>query len=260
MKCSVVLLILLTVLLSACGSNVSKQSDPTPTESMLSPTPSGDLLTPTPSESAPSPIPPEEALTPCEYNFTPPPLARRHVSETSTSIASQPKDQTREIFTQQEIYGVEVFHANWTKGQMDDLGLTKKVYESAGLTCYYNDSIAYSYLDFDLDSEGSLASTPLSIKVFGEDITGPREWRIGDTFEEVMALFPQEQDWESNQDGVFYGTYISETDEPKMPAGKITTDSGFKQIDIITSEGSFIRMDFPDDVLTQYEIYMYLAT
>ena len=141
---------------------------------------------------------------------------------------------------------------------METIGLRKVSSDQSGDTCYYNESIAYTYFDFSSLSYST--STPLSITVFGEDITGPRGWRIGDTFEEVMALFPQEQDWESNEDGVFYGTYISEPDEPSKPPGRITTYDGYKTMDIITGAGSFIRMDFPDDILTQYTVYMYLAT
>jgi len=234
-------------LLSACGSNVSKESDPTSAESMLTPTPSEDLLTPAPSE---------EALTRCDPNYSPPPPKNQPVAETSTPISSDP-----EPLTKQEIYDVDVFNADWTHEQMESIGLIRKSYEGSMYSCYDNKSIVYGYLDFEFNSLSYSTSTPWIIKVLGDDIIGPRGLRIGNTFEEVMALFPQEQDWEINEEGVvFYGTYINEPDEPALPYGKITTYNGFKQIDISTENGPFIRMDFPEDILTQYTIYMYQAT
>lgn len=71
---------------------------------------------------------------------------------------------------------------------------------------------------------------------------------------------PAESTMVSNKDGVFYGTFQSEPDEPVMPAGKVTTYNGFKQIVISTKGGSFISMDFPNDGLTQYSVQMYLGT
>jgi len=258
MNRSIVFLVFLTIMLTACGSNLTNQSDPTPSESLLSPTPSEDLILPTPSESTPSPSPSEEAQTSCYHKYPPPLLTKQPTSETSTSIASKPNGPAPKILTKREIFDLEVFHADWTKKQMENIGLLKEGNDQSGNTCYHNESIAYIYFDFDSLSYST--STPFSITVFGEDITGPRGLRIGDTFEEVMALFPQEQDWESNEDGVFYGTYNADAIEPLEPAGRVTTYYGFKQIDLLTGEGPFIRMDFPGDLLTQYTVYMYLGT
>jgi len=127
---------------------------------------------------------------------------------------------------QSELQDFELLHEDWTEEQMMTAGLNQRLYPS-GFRVYYNDSVNYQY-----GSPYGNDRTPDTLTVYGPiDIAGPRKISIGDTFEEVLAKFPQEQD----------ASELNDT----------------KRITLVPAEGlPFLQIDFKNDKLTEYRIYM----
>lgn len=119
---------------------------------------------------------------------------------------------------------------------------------------YSNEFIFYYY-----DESGNLSW----VSVISNDgnIIGPRGIIIGDCFEKVLALFPQEKDWHESENGEFYGE-SSESDEPFLGAlGKASTfDSdgiNYKDMTLVTeTQLPFFQLNFLNDILTEYRIYI----
>jgi len=154
------------------------------------------------------------------------------------------------VLTEQDLYDFELLRFDWTKEQMEELGLEKKVNDGAGETTYSNDYISYSYLDYWEEN------APGIIDVFGE-CDGPRDISVGDKFDDVMALFPQDEDWRSNANGVFYGQFDKYKERPIGSTGYVSTDdSGDKAITFTTDKSAWMRMFFQGDEVTHYTIYL----
>ncbi|NIK80588.1 hypothetical protein FHS15_005779 [Paenibacillus castaneae] len=218
MNKNIILLLLLSIFLSACSSNSSTKTSPTPSDISSSP------------------------------------LESTAVSETSTTAPSETNIPSPEVMTKQEIFDFDLIRSDWTKEQMAELGLKKEVNDLGGETYFSNDVVKYIYFD-----ARSIETTPAVVDVFG-DHPGPRGIRVGDTFEEVMALFPQNENWKSNANGVFYGQYDPDAEQDTWgPSGYVTQDNGNREISILTDVYPFVRLFFKDDVLTHYTFFLIAA-
>lgn len=193
--------------------------------------------------------------TPIPSDISPSSVESTPVFETSTPAPSETNDPTPEVMTKQEIFGFDLIRSDWTKEQMAELGLEKEVNDIGGETYFSNDVVKYIYFD-----ARSVEETPAVVDVFG-DYPGPRDIRVGDTFEEVMLLFPQNKDWKSNANGVFYGEYDPDAEQAAWGStGYVTTqDDGTKEISILTDVYPFVRLFFKDNVLTHYTFFLISA-
>lgn len=176
------------------------------------------------------------------------------VSETSSPTPINTSVRSPKAMTKQEVFAFNLLRHDWTKEQMVELGLKKEVNDLGGETYFSNDIVKYIYFD-----ARSVETTPAVVDVFG-DHPGPRGIRVGDTFEEVMALFPQYKDWKSTANGVFYGEYDPDAEQDTWgPSGYVTQDDGNKDISILTDVYPFVRIFFKDDVLTHYTFFLISA-
>lgn len=147
----IVLLAFLSIVLCACNSNSPMQTDLTQSDIISMPLP----------------------------------------SETSVSVPSETNAPVPAVLTEQDIYDFELLRSDWSKEQMEELGLEKEVNVPAGETYYSNDFIRYTYFDYVEEV------TPAVVHVYGE-YPGPRGISVGNHFDDVLALFPQDEDWRSN--------------------------------------------------------------
>lgn len=222
MKKYTILIMLLTIVLSACSANSSNHPGPTPSDTSQ---------TTSPVESSP-------------------------VSEISTPMPSDKSASMPEELTKQEILDFNLLRPDWTKEQMVELGLKEEVNEAGGETYFSNDTLKYIYFD-----ARSAVKTPAIVDVFG-DHPGPRGIHVGNTFEEVLSLFPQKESWKNNVNGVFYGNYDPDTLQNSWEqSGYVSVlDNGTKEITILTEDVyPFVRFFFKDDVLTNYSFFLISA-
>ncbi len=157
--------------------------------------------------------------------------------------------------TKQEILDFDLLRMDWSKKQMEELGLEKKVNDLGGETKYSDDIITYTFFDFNNDT------TPGVIDVHGEH-PGPRGISVGETFEDVISLFPQHKDWRNNNEGIFYGKFDKYKGYPIGLTGYVHTyDNGAKEL-TLTTENSypFMRIFFNNDVVTHYTFFVINAT
>lgn len=214
MKKNIILFLLMSIIISACSSTPSTKTSPTPSD------------------------------------ISPSPVASTLVSETSTPEPSETNVPVSAVFAIQEIYDFELLRSDWTKEQMEELGLKKEVNEGAGETYFSNELIKYIYFDYIEET------TPAVVDVFGECV-GPRGISVGDTFDDVMALFPQDEDWRSNAYGLFYGQFDKYKERPIGFTGYVSTDdNGDKEITFTTDKSPWMRIFFQGDVVTHYTIYL----
>ncbi|MEF2246481.1 hypothetical protein [Paenibacillus sp. IITD108] len=173
--------------------------------------------------------------------------------------ASAPPTETNKPtllpLTEQEIYDVELLRLSWTREQMNELGLEKIINEGTAETIYSNEDASYSFFDFY-----SSLTTPAFVSVYG-DIAGPRNIRVGDSFEDVLNRFPVEQDWKISDSGLFYGQfdYAAELKFSKL-TGRVA-DSDYadvengKKIVLCTEEVlPALTIHFANDVVTHFTI------
>lgn len=183
---------------------------------------------------------------PTQSETTPPP--------SPSPVESIPNPETNvpvsAVLTEQEIFDFELLRSDWTKEQMIEFGLKKEVNDLGGETSFSNDVVKYIYFDYFEET------TPAIVDVFGECV-GPRGISVGDTFDDVMGLFPQDEDWRSNAYGVFYGQYDKYKEIPIGLTGYVSTDdNGDKKITFTTEKSPWMRIFFQGDVVTHYTIYL----
>lgn len=159
------------------------------------------------------------------------------------------------VFTAKEVLNFEQLRADWTKEQMEEHGFEKQVNGPGGETTYSDGRIRYVYFDF-YD-----APTPAIVDVYG-DIPGPRGIKVGDAFEEVLALFPQEVDWEINPFGTLYGNFDPDAEEEtKALSAYVTTYENRKEITLLTEKVlPSLRIFFEDGKLTHYSFFLISAS
>lgn len=155
--------------------------------------------------------------------------------------------------TSKEIYEQEYLRADWTKDQMEDFGFESKINEPGGETYYFDEHIKYIYFDWYNEI------TPVMVEVYGE-YHGPRGFSVGDTFDDVLALFPQEVDWQSSTNGVFYGHFDPDGEQfDNAMSGHVLIqgdDPGEKQINILTDVLPGLRIFFENDIVTHFTFFL----
>lgn len=204
------------------------------------------LLSMTLSACTTSSMPTQNVQLESAANSSPSPLPTESIPPAAT------KAPAPAIMTEQDIFDFELLRKDWTKEQMEELGLEKKVNEAAGETIYSNDYISYTYT-----FRGTDDALPGIIDVFGETADGPRGISVGDTFEDVMALFPQDEDWQNNTFGLFYGQFDKYKERPIGSAGYVyMNENGEKDITLTTGTYTWMRIFFQEDVVTHYTIYL----
>lgn len=176
-------------------------------------------------------------------------------TDTGSVLSPELSVQVLPALSSQELFDLPYLRADWTKDQMEQqLGLEKSANDGAGETYYSDDRSKYVYFDF------YNAVTPAVVDVYG-DYPGPRGFRVGDTFDEVMALFPQEKDWKSSPDGVFYGSFHHDAEYfDNAVSAYVSTESnvnGDPEITFIT-EGvyPFMRVFFEGNVVSHFTIFL----
>lgn len=188
--------------------------------------------------------------SPTPSDILPSPVESTLVSETSTPAPSETNMPVTAVLTEQDIYDFELLRSDWTKEQMGELGLKKEVNDLGGETYFSNELVEYIYFDYFEEK------TPAIVDVFGECV-GPRGNNIGDTFDDVMAMFPQDEDWRSNAHGVFYGQFDKYKERTIGFTGYVSTDeNGDKDITLTTDKSLWMRIFFQGDVVTHYTIYL----
>ncbi len=147
-----------------------------------------------------------------------------------------------------EIKSFPLLRADWTAKKMQDAGL-KKIVDPSGQINYFDGNVAYSFLD--------MAETPICTEIFGEcNVETPRGVYIGESFDDVLASFPQDKDWKTEPNGVFYGNYY-ETDEHE-PTGSVSANEGCQKMITLTTENvfPFLQIYFDNnDKVEKFRIY-----
>ncbi|MDQ6420815.1 stalk domain-containing protein [Paenibacillus sp. LHD-117] len=157
-----------------------------------------------------------------------------------------------EVLTKQEMYDFQFLRADWTKERFEKLGSFEKVVNEPGAeTTYRDEDIRYIFMD-----RFSAITTPSVIEVYG-DVPGPRGIRVGDSFDEVLALFTQDDVWKSNELGLFFGQFDSK-ESPIGGTGYVSVfENGQKEITLISEDIiPFFRIFMKDDVVTHYTFFM----
>lgn len=193
--------------------------------------------TPTPMQTSGASIPPEslEVQTP----------------EPSSSKAL-------ERLTAKEIHELQWLRGDWTEEQIEKLGLRSEANTSTGETRFYDDNIEYTYFDF-----WTSENTPAFIEVYGE-YPGPRGFGVGDDFDKVLSLFPQDRDWRKDPHGVFYNNDNFNYDKLEIfvMSGRVQmNDQGDKELTLAT-ENVYpgLRIYFHEDVVTRFTVTMFDAS
>lgn len=182
-------------------------------------------------------------------------LIPSHITTPLVSVTPSPDNSPElPVFTEEEMFQFELLRADWTKEQMEAEGLEKEVIESGDLTIYSNQVLTYTYFDW------FNTLTPAVVDVFG-DVPGPRGIRVGDSFEQVLALFPQDKDWKSDPHGFFYGDIENEYDPLEYAlTGYVREYEAGKEISLVVEGGfPFLRIFFEDDIMTHYTFYLIAA-
>lgn len=191
-------------------------------------------------------------ISACKIQQTVLPSSTPQSSPITQPITTTPMDtQPSTTLKDEEITQIEAIHFEWDRSQMETAQFESVVNDLALETTYTDttNSIAYTYFDFH-DTV-----TPSVIDVSGT-IPGPRGITVGDTFDSVLALFPNDKDWEQSIDGVFYGK-ISEVDEFAGAVGYVTIiDESTKIISSVTDSRLSIAFYFSDNILTHFKIYL----
>ena len=153
-------------------------------------------------------------------------------------------------FSEEEIEGFPLLRSDWSKAQMEELGLRKETLRNDE-TYYFDDTIRYTFFE---DARFGLEK-PAVVDVYGQ-LEGPRGINKGDDFNDVLRLFPVEKDWKTSAFGEFYGQ-IHETEEWE-PFGSVgVIGDNEKTITVSpTGHAPFLRIFFTDDKVTHYTFYL----
>jgi|GEM_PF-2456940 len=157
-----------------------------------------------------------------------------------------------EVVTKQELLDLPFLRADWTKERFEKLkSIEMDVNEPAAVTTYRDEEIHYVFMD-----RFTAIKTPSSVSVYG-DVPGPRGIRPGDSFNDVLALFTQEDTWKSKEGGLFFGKFDSKERAVGGTGYVSVYEDGKKEITLISETTiPFFRIFFEDDVVTHYTIFM----
>ncbi|SDW06149.1 Copper amine oxidase N-terminal domain-containing protein [Paenibacillus sp. CF384] len=161
-------------------------------------------------------------------------------------------DPRLNALTLQEFVDFDLLRADWTKKQMEELGLTKEEY--GGGATYSNEIVSYAYND------NLMTSAPFSVDIYGSH-SGPRGIHVGETFDEVISLFPQHSDWRKNEEGVFYGPTNAPAKHYDIGTrGSVFVyENGNREITLSINQGPFLRIFFEHDVVTHFTFFLVTA-
>lgn len=117
----------------------------------------------------------------------------------------------------------------------------------------YLPSTSYVYAGVEYVFEGDSDTVTYIMVTNYQWKYGPRNIRIGDSFEDVLARFPQEQDYKTHPESCFYGetTYHNEGG-----AVYLDYDGNVDHIILVTKEVlPFMKIYFKDNKVSNYVIY-----
>lgn len=117
----------------------------------------------------------------------------------------------------------------------------------------YLPATTYIYAGVEYVFEGESETISHIVVTNFQQKHGPRNIRIGDDFEDVLARFPQEQDYKTHPESCFYGetTYNNES-------GAVYTDfeGNIDHITLVTKDViPFVKIHFQNNLVASYAIY-----
>jgi len=140
-------------------------------------------------------------------------------TEVPTLIVSQPavENEVQEpaYLTKEELLDFELLYGDKTEVEIISVGAVKVSEDDAnGESVYKIGNVEYLYMYF--------SETPVFVTVKGLiDVQGPRGIAVGDSFETVLAKFPQEKDWQRILNGEVYGDQAIDM-EAQEPCAMVT--------------------------------------
>jgi len=145
--------------------------------------------------------------------------------------------------------GISVYTTK--KQLLDKLGEPFEIIEDPGE--FYLPTSTYVYGGVEYVFEGDGDTVAYIMVTHYQWKYGPRNIRIGEDFEDVLARFPQEQDYRTHPESCFYGetTYLNE-------GGAVYSDyeGNIDQIIIVPKETlPFMKIYFKDNKVSAYVIY-----
>ena len=141
-------------------------------------------------------------------------------TEVPTVIVSQPavenEIQEPAYLTKEELLDFELLYGDKTEDEIISVGAVKVSEDEAnGESVYKIGNVEYLYMYF--------SETPVFVTVKGLiDVPGPRGITVGDSFETVLAKFPQEKDWQRILNGEVYGDQAIDM-EAQEPCAMVTS-------------------------------------
>ena len=94
------------------------------------------------------------------------------------------------------------------------------------VTWSYDDKVAFTFASEEAFS--TFVDNAIIVEVSDNSISLPKNIKIGDSFESVLAKFPQEYDYKTREDGVFYGKLVY-PGQTYVPVGLVRTDGPFAE-------------------------------
>lgn len=116
------------------------------------------------------------------------------------------------------------------------------VWNYEGIKFYFSDQ----YSDYSED-------TAISIEAENKDITVSRNIKIGDSFESVLAKFPKEYDYTTNEDGFFYGSYDGAYDGTAEGGGLVHEN---KTTIAVWDNKGYMHINFEDNKVISVDMRM----
>ena len=141
-------------------------------------------------------------------------------TEVPTVIVSQPAVENEieepSYLTKEELLGFELLYGDKTEVEIISVGAVKVSEDEANAESVYKiGNVEYLYMYF--------SETPVFVTVKGLiDVQGPRGIAVGDSFETVLAKFPQEKDWQRILNGEVYGDQAIDM-EAQEPCAMVTS-------------------------------------
>ena len=141
-------------------------------------------------------------------------------TEVPTVIVSQPAVENEieepSYLIKEELLDFELLYGDKTEDEIINVGAVKVSEDEAnGESVYKIGNVEYLYMYF--------SETPVFVTVKGLiDVQGPRGIAVGDSFETVLAKFPQEKDWQRILNGEVYGDQAIDM-EAQEPCAMVTS-------------------------------------
>lgn len=141
-------------------------------------------------------------------------------TEVPTVIVSQPavenEIQEPAYLTKEELLDFELLYGDKTEDEIISVGAVKVSEDEANAESVYKiGNVEYLYMYF--------SETPVFVTVKGLiDVPGPRGITVGDSFEMVLAKFPQEKNWQLIFNGEIYGDQAIDM-EAQEPCAMVTS-------------------------------------